>query len=133
MFPSRREGLSAALIEAMASGLPCVVSDIRGNRELIGSRQKLCMGSFDRRLIHSSDSSCANCDSVCGGILFPPMQTERLAEALEVFMENPQLRHDAGCYNRKRVRKYDVTKVSRRMEWIYEYMGNITGKEKAGP
>lgn len=138
VLPSRREGLSAALIEAMASGLPCVVSDIRGNRELIGRGQKLCTGSFDRRLIHrrlihSSDSSCADCGSACGGILFPPMQTERLAEALEVFMENPQLRHDAGCYNRKRVRKYDVTKVSRRMEWIYEYMGNITGKEKAGP
>ncbi len=138
VLPSRREGLSAALIEAMASGLPCVVSDIRGNRELIGSGQKLCTGSFDRRLIHrrliyGSDSSCADCDSACGGILFPPMQTERLAEALEVFMENPQLRRDAGCYNRKRVRKYDVTKVSRRMERIYEYMGNITGKEKAGP
>src|SRR5690606_25199521 len=35
VFPSKREGLSVALMEAMSVGLPCVVSDIRGNRDLI--------------------------------------------------------------------------------------------------
>ncbi len=35
VFPSFREGLSVSLMEAMASGLPCVVSDIRGNRDLV--------------------------------------------------------------------------------------------------
>ncbi len=35
VFPSMREGMPVALMEAMAAGLPCVVSDIRGNRELI--------------------------------------------------------------------------------------------------
>lgn len=34
-FPSFREGLSVALMEAMAAGLPCVVSRIRGNVDLI--------------------------------------------------------------------------------------------------
>ena len=35
VFPSKREGLSVALMEAMACGLPCVVSSIRGNVDLI--------------------------------------------------------------------------------------------------
>lgn len=34
-FPSFREGLSVALMEAMAAGMPCVVSCIRGNVDLI--------------------------------------------------------------------------------------------------
>ena len=35
MFTSKQEGLARSLMEAMASGLPCVVSKIRGNTELI--------------------------------------------------------------------------------------------------
>lgn len=35
VLPSHREGLNVSLMEAMASGLPCVVSKIRGNVDLI--------------------------------------------------------------------------------------------------
>lgn len=35
VLPSKREGLNVSLMEAMASGLPCVVSRIRGNVDLI--------------------------------------------------------------------------------------------------
>lgn len=35
LLPSIREGLNVSLMEAMASGLPCICSDIRGNRDLI--------------------------------------------------------------------------------------------------
>lgn len=35
ILPSYGEGVSGALIEAMAVGLPCIASDITGNRELV--------------------------------------------------------------------------------------------------
>lgn len=35
ILPSIREGLNVSVMEAMSSGLPCIVSDIRGNRDMI--------------------------------------------------------------------------------------------------
>ena len=35
VFPSKREGLSVALMEALVCELPVICSDIRGNRDLI--------------------------------------------------------------------------------------------------
>ena len=41
VFPSFREGLSVSLMEAMASGLPCLASRIRGNVDLISDEKNL--------------------------------------------------------------------------------------------
>ncbi len=35
LFPSKREGLSVALMEAMACEMVCIVSNVRGNIDLI--------------------------------------------------------------------------------------------------
>lgn len=35
LFTSNQEGLPRSLMEAMAAGLPCIVSDVRGNNDLI--------------------------------------------------------------------------------------------------
>lgn len=44
VFPSLREGLPVSIMEAMECGLPCVVSNIRGNNDLIkdGENGFLC-------------------------------------------------------------------------------------------
>ncbi len=39
IFPSRREGMPVALMEAIASGVPCIAADIRGCRELLDRNQ----------------------------------------------------------------------------------------------
>lgn len=49
LFTSKQEGLARSLMEAMASKIPCVVSKIRGNTELIGNNENgfLCSGLDD--------------------------------------------------------------------------------------
>lgn len=49
LFTSKQEGLARSLMEAMASKIPCVVSKIRGNTELIVNNENgfLCSGFDD--------------------------------------------------------------------------------------
>ena len=44
-LPSLREGLNVSLMEAIASGLPCIASDIRGNRDLLEKGMEQCLVS----------------------------------------------------------------------------------------
>ncbi|HEX9860918.1 MAG TPA: glycosyltransferase, partial [Nitrospirota bacterium] len=38
-LPSYREGISVSLLQALAMGLPCIASDIRGNREIMRHKE----------------------------------------------------------------------------------------------
>jgi glycosyltransferase involved in cell wall biosynthesis len=42
VLPSRSEGMSMALLEAMATGLPCIASDIQANRDTLRGAGILC-------------------------------------------------------------------------------------------
>lgn len=94
VFASQREGLPRSTMEAMLAGLPCVVSDIRGNVDLIDNNK--------------------------GGILFPPKDYGSLADAMTIMAENPELRKQYGMYNKERVKQFDIEVVKQQMLEIYK-------------
>jgi glycosyltransferase involved in cell wall biosynthesis len=75
VLPSRQEGFSNALLEAMASGLPAVVTDVGGNREALDGQ---------------------------GGRIVEPEQSDRLAEAILGLARTRGQLAELGGYNRAR-------------------------------
>jgi len=100
VFPSKREGMPVALMEAMAAGLPCVVTDIRGCRELIS-------GQLEWGKIQN------------GGCRIPLGRPDELAAALNKLAVDRELREFCGRYNKRRIVRYDVMLVWERMRRIY--------------
>lgn len=94
VMPSYREGLSRSLMEAMSSGLPCIVSKIRGNTDLI--------------------------DEGNGGFLCSPNDTESFAKAITSVANNAELRARMREYNIEKIKKFDVSVVESEMKRIYE-------------
>lgn len=108
IFPSIQEGMPVALMEAMAAGLPCVVSNIRGNRELMG---------FDTRHgnpFHDSKRLQSTC--------FPCNDSKQLRSILISLLEDEALCHTLSLENQKRIQAYDRQAVSKKMERIYRQM-----------
>lgn len=57
VFPSLREGLSLSMMEAMACGLPCVASNIRGNEDLLNNSSLLfSSGNVDDLVLKINDA-----------------------------------------------------------------------------
>ena len=92
-FPSFREGLSVALMEAMAAGLPCVVSEIRGNTDLISNGK--------------------------GGYLCDPNEAETFYTGL-LELEDAEKRNKFGSYNRQTMKNFDAEKIMELMTEIYK-------------
>ncbi len=90
VFPSFREGLSVALMEAMACGLPCAVSRIRGNTDLVDEK---------------------------GGELFESSRADSAKIAISKLLERnlPEL----GKYNANKIEKFSREAVLTRMSEIY--------------
>ena len=91
--PSFREGLSVAVMEAMAAGLPIVCSDIRGNRDLITDGQS--------------------------GMLLIDSSAYSYAESINRLVVNPDLRRNMGERNIHLVDGLDKRNVDRIMKNIF--------------
>jgi glycosyltransferase involved in cell wall biosynthesis len=93
-FPSLREGLPVSVLEAMASGVPVVGSDIAGVNEIILDRQN--------------------------GVLVPPKKPEALAQAILALLNDENLRRELGKNARQlMVEKYSWGTAIRRLEKVY--------------
>lgn len=93
-MPSFREGLPRSLMEAMDAGLPCVVSNIRGNVDLI--------------------------QHGVGGFLRHPKDILGYAEAIEKLVIDEEMRKKMGLVNKEKVKTFDFKNVKVELKKIYK-------------
>jgi glycosyltransferase involved in cell wall biosynthesis len=93
-LPSRIEGLSQSLLEAMALGLPVVASDAGGNPDLVTHERT--------------------------GLLVPPLDRAAWALALTRLLEDGALRERVGQAGRELVRReFTIERTAERTEAVY--------------
>lgn len=92
-FPSHREGLSVALMEAMANRLPVVCSNVRGNSDLIEDEK--------------------------GGFLVAPGDVNGFAKYVNKLISDSELRSKFGKFNYEKIEDYSIENVLKEMEDIY--------------
>lgn len=90
VFPSKQEGLPVALMEAMAAGLPCIASRIRGNVDLLEESR----------------------------YLFEPADESALCQLLKDTANGVQTEQECA-QNREVLEEYDAANVSECMRNVY--------------
>lgn len=99
-FPSLWEGMPRALLEAMATGRPCIATDIGGSRELVVDQQT--------------------------GLLVPPSDVGALRGALQEMLSHPERRARYGQAARARVEaKFSAQAVADAHDQLYQELLNI--------
>lgn len=94
LFTTLQEGLPRSLMEAMASGLPCIVSKIRGNVDLIEEGK--------------------------GGYLCEANNSDSFAEKLLFLIENPNVRKIQSNSNLERIKDFDVKAIKHEVREVYK-------------
>ena len=109
VLPSHREGFPRAAMEAAASGLPLVATDIRGCRQVV--------------------------DDGVTGLLVPVGESRALAAAFRQLADNPQIRRGMGEAGRARaLEHFDEAKVVERVLAAYQRVADRKGlSESLGP
>ncbi|SJM45261.1 capsular polysaccharide biosynthesis protein [Limosilactobacillus fermentum] len=98
VFPSKREGLSFAGIEAMSAGLPIVGSNIRGVKDYILEGRS--------------------------GFLLKPNDYKGFADKILFLARHNTIRKKMGAFNEKIANQYDISNVNKKMFEIYMKMAD---------
>lgn len=97
VLPSRIEGMSNALLEAMALGIPCVATDISGSQDLIRSG--------------------------VSGVLVPSEDPKALGEAIQELLEDPGAAAKMGGEARAAISELcDMPRVADRYQSLYRHL-----------
>ncbi len=106
VLPSLTEGMSNALLEAMASGLPCVATEVGGNGEILEHGRT--------------------------GFLVPPSDPERLRAALRRLVDSEKLARRMGDAGRLRVAtRFSLDAMIARYEDLY--LGTLARSSRQRP
>lgn len=93
LFTTLQEGMPRSMMEAMACGLPCIASKIRGNVDLL--------------------------DGEKGGYLREVSDLNGFTDCLKKLADNRELREQMKEYNLEAIKIYDVEIVKKEIEQIY--------------
>ena len=107
-LPSLAEGISNTILEAMASGLPVVATDVGGNGELI--------------------------EAGVTGLLVPKADPAALADTLARYVDDAALRAEHGRAGRLRVeQQFSLDRMVERYTRIYRLAleGGLKNKERS--
>ncbi len=94
LFTTLQEGMPRSMMEAMACGLPCIASKIRGNVDLL--------------------------DEGMGGYLCDCSDADSFAERIKQLAQDPSLRQQMSKYNLEAIKAYDVDVVREEILSIYK-------------
>lgn len=117
VLPSRVEGLSNALLEAMACGCPAVATAVGGNLDLLDPEAAVSPGL--------PEPGPAFVQTPHGGLVRPG-DAKAFAEAVSLMLDNKEGR--AACGRRAREfieRHYDVQSVIERLEAVYRDQAEV--------
>lgn len=93
LFTTYQEGLPRSMMEAMSAGLPCIVSRIRGNVDLLDENK--------------------------GGYLIDPNNYKEIAIYINKLIKDKDERNKFGLYNKEKIKQYDIKVVKDEIKKIY--------------
>jgi L-malate glycosyltransferase len=110
VLPSRTEGVSNALLEAMNQGIPCIATDVGGNPEALGKRD-------------STEVSVGQYVLANNGVLVHPGDVQGLSNAILFLIREGGVREEMGKRSREYIRDhYSIDLIADRYIELYQHM-----------